>query len=321
MDVDFLTSNIFSLKASKILDYKKIDILVGWSSFSLEAFKNSEYYNFIKILERGSSHIEFQKNILKEEYDLLGLKSKLPSLKLINKEKEEYDLSDYICVPSEFAKKSFLKKGYEKKIIKIPYGVDLKYFNTTKKYKKKDEFNIISVGAISVRKGVIYLIKAFNELNLKNSKLTLIGDIEKGFKKTLLPLINDKIEIISSIKQNSLKEYYNCADVFVTCSIEEGLSMVQIQAMACGLPVISSENSGGEDIINEGEDGFILKIRDKDRLKEKLLLLYENKNLLALMSKKAELKAHTHFSWENYGNKVANFYLDILKKNEKLFLL
>ena len=91
--------------------------------------------------------------------------------------------------------------------------------------------------------------------------------------------------------------------------------------MACGLPVISSENSGGEDIINEGEDGFILKIRDKDRLKEKLLLLYENKNLLALMSKKAELKAHTHFSWENYGNKVANFYLDILKKNEKLFLL
>ena len=66
---------------------------------------------------------------------------------------------------------------------------------------------------------------------------------------------------------------------------------------------------------------FILKIRDKDRLKEKLLLLYENKNLLALMSKKAELKAHTHFSWENYGNKVANFYLDILKKNEKLFLL
>ena len=107
-------------------------------------------------------------------------------LKIIDKEKKEYDLSDYICVPSEFSKKSFLKKGHsEKKIIKIPYGVDLNNFFLPNKKKNNDQFNIICVGSISVRKGVIYLIKAFNELNLKNSKLILIGEIEKGFKKVL----------------------------------------------------------------------------------------------------------------------------------------
>ena len=114
--------------------------------------------------------------------------------------------------------------------------------------------------------------------------------------------------------QNLLKNYYNQADVFVTCSIEEGLSMVQIQAMACGLPIICTKNSGGEDIINEGKEGFILPIRDKYTLKEKLLYLYENKDLRDEMSENALSKATSFLKWEDYGEKITNFYSSILKK-------
>lgn len=315
-DIDFFSSNIFSLRASKCLDFKNTDILVGWSSFSLNSFKISKEYNCLNVLERGSSHIEFQKEILEEEYNLIGLKPMLPSSNIIDKEKKEYNLSDFICVPSDFAKKSFIKKGFkESKIIQIPYGVDLNNFNLEFKKKNTKKFSIISVGKLSVRKGTIYLIKAFNELKINNSELILVGSIEREFEKILKPLLNDKIKIIKPISQNLLKTYYNKANVFVTCSIEEGLSMVQIQAMACGLPIICTTNSGGEDIIDDGESGYILPIRDKEGLKEKLLFFYENSDHLLLMSNKAKKKVHSNFSWEKYGENIINFYSSIFKKN------
>ena len=226
-DIDLITSNLFDNKASKTVDFKNTDIIVGWSSFSLKSFEIAGKYGCIKILERGSSHIEYQRDILEEENDLIGVDCKLPSPKIIDKEKKEYDLSDYICVPSEFSKKSFLKKGFsEKKIIKIPYGVDLNNFFLPNKTKDNSQFNIICVGAISVRKGSIYLLKAFNELNLKNSKLIFIGDIEKGFKKILNMHLNKNVEIIKSVSQNSLRNFYNQASVFVTCPVEDGFGMV-----------------------------------------------------------------------------------------------
>ena len=312
-DIDLITSNLFDYQANKIIDFENTDIIVGWSSFILKSFEIAKNYDCIKILERGSSHIEYQKDILKEEYDLIGMKHNLPSSKIIDKEKKEYNLSDYICVPSEFSKKSFLEKGYdEKKIVKIPYGVDLENFFLSNKIKDNSQFNIICVGAISIRKGIIYLINAFNELNLKNCKLILIGDVEKGFEKILKPFLSDKIKIVSPISQNSLRAFYNQASVFVTCSIEDGFGMVILQAMACGLPVIATKNTGGSEIIDDGVDGFILPIRDTEKLKEKILYLYKNRDELLSMGEKANQKAQNFFSWENYGEKIINFYLSVL---------
>ena len=87
-DVDLFTSKIFEHKASKYINFENTDILVGWSSFSLKSFQLAKKFNCVKILERGSSHIEYQKDILKEEYDLLGLDHNIPSPKLIDKEKK-----------------------------------------------------------------------------------------------------------------------------------------------------------------------------------------------------------------------------------------
>lgn len=313
-DIDLFTSNLFDTKASKNLDLKNTDILVGWSSFSLKSFELANRYSCKKVLERGSSHIEYQKTLLEEEYDLVGLKQNLPSIKIVDKEKKEYDLSDFICVSSNFSKNSFLEKGFnENKIIKIPYGVDLKNFFFSSEIVNDNQFNIICVGTISVRKGVIYLIKAFNELNLKNCKLTLIGEVEKGFEQILKPLLSEKINIIKPVSQNLLRTFYNQASVFITCSIEDGFGMVLLQAMACGLPVIATKNTGGSEIINDGEDGYIIPIRNKEKLKEKILFLYENKDYLSSMGKKAEQKAQNFFSWEDYGEKIINFYSSVLK--------
>ena len=231
----------------------------------------SKKTNCIKILERGSTHIKYQEKILKMEYDELKIKPNLPSQNIIEKELIEYELADYITIPSEFAK-TYLEYGIsESKLIKVPYGVDLKEFKyLNKKRPKGDKFRIISVGTISIRKGSHILIEAFEQLSLNNSELIFVGTIENNFKKILKKFKKLKnVKFISKQKQENLKYFYNNSDIFVLYSLEEGLSMVQAQAMACGLPIICSENTGGSEIVDDGINGYVIPIKNIEILKIK----------------------------------------------------
>ena len=264
-DYNYLLCQYFDYKASKKINYENTDILVGWSGFSKICFTRAKKYNCIKILERGSSHIKFQKEILIQEYNNLGIRPNVPSEKMISKEIEEYDLADFICVPSQYVKESFIKYGIkEDKIIKVPYGVDLKEFHLIKdKKKKNNKFRIISTGSISIRKGSHYLLEAFLNLNLPNSELILVGDVSPEFQKIKKKYSHiTNIKFVKKQKQEVLKYYYNNSDAFVLCSIEEGLAMVQAQAMACGLPVICTTNTGGSEIVDDDISGYIIPIRN-----------------------------------------------------------
>jgi glycosyltransferase involved in cell wall biosynthesis len=316
-DFNDILTEYFDIKAQKLIDFKNLDILVGWSSFSLKSFQFGKNIKCLKILERGSTHIDFQTNIMKEEYLIHNLPLNLPSKYIINKEKMEYQLADYIVVPSEFARQTFLTRGFsEKKIIKIPYGVNLKEFQNKISNKRKGFiFRIIYTGTLSLRKGVLYLLKAFHELNLENSQLLMIGNIDNEIKLKINEYkLNKKIIFKKPISQSKLSEQYSGSNVFITCSIEEGLSMVQLQAMSCGLPIICTPNSGGDEIIDNGNDGFILPIRDTEELKKKILYLYNNKSVCFEMGMRAQKKIKNSFSWESYGKNIISMYKKLLKK-------
>ena len=161
----------------------------------------------------------------------------------------------------------------------------------------------------------MYLLEVFESLDLKNSELLIVGNIEnKILKKIKKYKSNKKIVFKNAVKQSELKKFYNISNIFVTCSIEEGLSMVQLQAMACGLPVICTINSGGQEIIDDNIDGYILPIRNKSSLKEKILFLYNNKLFCEEMGKNAQKKVTKKFSWEMYGQKTISIYQELLKQ-------
>ncbi len=316
---DYLTE-YFDYRASSNLDFDDLDILIGWSSFSYRSFLKAKNKRCISVLERGSTHIEYQNQILIEEYKLLKLRPKKISKHIIEKEKKEYELADYIMVPTEYAKKTFLDKGFsDKKIIKNHYGVDLKEFNYDRDQKEKNpKFRIIYTGTISVRKGIIYLLEAFNQLDLENSELMLIGDIEKDLTSRLNKYKkNKKIVFKKSMKQSDLKKYYNISDVFVLNSIEDGFGMVILQAMACGLPVITSQNTGGSEIIEDDKNGYIIPIRSLEILKKKILFLYNNPKRCFEMGMIAKEKVNSKYSWESYGKRQIDLYLSILKNKYK----
>ena len=240
---------------------------------------------------------------------------------MIKKEIEEYDLADFICVPSEYVKETFIKYGIKKdKIIKIPYGVDLKEFCLVESKKRKDnKFRIISTGSISVRKGSHYLLEAFKELSLPNLELIFVGSFDPDFKKIIKRYSNIKnIKFIKKQKQELLKKFYNDSDLFVLCSIEEGLAMVQAQAMACGLPVICTTNTGGSEIVDENINGHIIPIKDVQLLKERIKNLYYDRRKLKQMSKSAYKKANNELSWEKYGDRMLNTYRGLLKTKNNI---
>ena len=320
-DYNYLLCEYFDNKASDNINYDEVDILVGWSGFSRKCFIKAKKFNCIKILERGSSHIKFQHKILTDEYKSLGIKPNVPSGKMIKKEIEEYDLADFICVPSQYVKETFIKYGIKKdKIIKIPYGVDLKEFCVVESKKRKDnKFRIISTGSISVRKGSHYLLEAFKELSLPNSELIFVGSFDPDFKKIIKRYSNIKnIRFIKKQKQELLRNFYNDSDLFILCSIEEGLAMVQAQAMACGLPVICTTNTGGSEIVDENINGHIIPIKDVQLLKDRIKNLYYDRNKLKQMSKSAYKKANNELSWEKYGNRMLNTYRGLLKTKNNI---
>jgi glycosyltransferase involved in cell wall biosynthesis len=305
---------LFSSLSRRFID--ECDIFVGWSHFSLKPMRKAKELGAVTVIERGSSHISFQMKLLQQERELSGVTLDYGFDKWLDKiielELQEYEEADFVCVPSLFVMRSFLEMNYpEEKIIHIPYGVNLNEFKRVKKI--DNVFRIIHCGSLSVRKGVHYLLKAFYELNLPNSELWLIGTKTNEIVSYLRKYDNGRVFHKGPYSENELYKYYSQGSVFCLMSIEEGLAMVLAQAMACGLPVICTTNTGGEDVVEEGKEGFIIPIRDVQMLKDKIQRFYENPALCKEMGLNA-LNKSQQYTWDSYGDKIAGEYRCLLKK-------
>jgi glycosyltransferase involved in cell wall biosynthesis len=224
----------------------------------------------------------------------------------VEKELKEYEEADYITIPSSFVRRTFLEKGVpESKLIQVPYGVDLSAF---KQVPKEDNiFRVMFAGGMTLRKGVHYLLQAFSELNLPNSELLLLGSYNEEIK-SFFEKYKGQFKWLGHIPQKELYKYYSQGSVFCLPSLEEGMAYVQVQAMVCGLPLICTTNTGGEDLIREGIDGFTVPIRDVEKLKEKIKFLYDNPEICGQMGKSAKEHISQGFTWDDYGDKIVREY-------------
>jgi len=286
----------------------KSDIFHGWMGYSMKSMEIAKKQGAITILECASSHPRSQKKLLMEEYEKYPSNSKTADeLDLIKMEKE-LARADYVLIPSDFVEQSFIDQGFpEKKIIKIPFGVDLKKF-TTKKEKKDNKFRAIFVGSIQLRKGIQYLLQAWDELNLKNAELIIVGRVYPDIQRVI-----DKYKKNKSIKFVGFadpRKYYAQADIAVFPSIEEGSALVNYEAMASGLPLITTFNSGT--IARDGKEALIVPIRNIKILKEKIKYMYSNPDKAKKMGKAARKLVEENYTWEKYGERLINAYRNIV---------
>ncbi len=208
----------------------------------------------------------------------------------------------------------------------IPFGVNTNFFKPLNILKNDKYFQILSVGYLIERKGHEYLIKAIKKVLKKHDdvRLKIVGS--GPLKSKLINLINElklksKVEIVDNIPDEKLLFLYNSSDLFVLPSIvdsqgnTEGLGVVLLEAMACGLPVIGSDVGGISDIIKNGENGILVSQKNIVNLTTEINKMIENEFLLKKYSFKGYEMIYRSFNW----NKISENYLKIminLIKNE-----
>ena len=277
-------------------------ILIALSSKGLHAGRKMQALGGKDICDRGSSHIVYQNEILDEEYKRWGFQWKGTDTRIIAKELKEYDQADFITVPSEFVRNSFIEKGIDSnKIIKIPYGARLDRFQKLGE-PDKNKFSVLWVGGVSLRKGFMYALRAFNDLKHPNKEFIVVGHLSEEINVLLEKENLKDIHFKGTVPNTELLKFYSYADVFLLTSLEEGLAMVQGEALACGCPIISTTNTGAEDLIEDGVEGFIIPIRDTNAILASFQKLLDNPTKRQEMSNNALNRVNRLGGWDTYGN-------------------
>jgi starch synthase len=299
--------NFRSFDAWITRNLKPCDAYIALSGSGLKSGQRAQQLGSKYICDRGSSHIRYQDSIVTEEYRIWGFEQPACDPWMIDREEAEYAKADAITVASEFSRRSFLEMGVPaKKVNKIPYGVKLDSFRRTGE-PAKNSFDILFAGSVSLRKGIPYLLEAFQRFRYPGKRLRLIGNVEPSAKAILAKMDLTGVEILGRMPQHELVEYMSKSHVLVLPSIEDGFGLVITQAMACGCPVISSEHTGGPDLLQDGIAGFVVPIRSAKAIAAHLQQMADDPGLRQRMSEAALLQVQSVGGWHDYGAQYIEF--------------
>ena len=279
------------------------DAFIGLSGAGLLAGRKVQERGGRFVCDRGSTHRQWQYRILKEEYARWGFPHDLYEDKDMVRELAIYAQADAIVVPSQLTRRTFVAEGVAaEKVFAIPYGVRLDRFSKVAD-PPSDTFEVLFVGSVSIRKGVPYALEAFARLKHPKKRLRLVGGMSSEVEALLPKLPQANVEIVGILPQSELVEVMSRSHVLLLPSIEEGLALVQGQALACGCPVIATEATGAEDLFSDGVEGFILRSPDVAQIAEKLQMLADDASLQRRMSEAALVRVQALGGWKRYGER------------------
>ena len=214
---------------------------------------------------------------------------------------DEIAMADAILVGSTYAADSFVAAGVARsKMRVVPYGVDLATFCPGPASAATSGFEVIYAGQLTQRKGLSYLLRGYQRFARPGTRLTLVGS-SVGDPAAVAPYAH-LFEHVPHQTRPALAERYRAADVFVFPTLIEGMPLVVLEAMACGLPVIVTANGPG-DIVRDGVEGFVIPERDDEAVADRLERLHRDPALRRAMGQAAAQRAH-EFSWRAYATKA-----------------
>lgn len=276
------------------------DVFIGMSGLCVEsAHAARARFGAKVIIERGSRHILSQKHIL-DDLRRRGLPAEVVPDYAVERELAGYSLADRIAVPAIHVEQSFLEHGVPReKLFRNPFGVDLSMFPPTPAPSGPPV--LLFVGAWSYQKGADVLERAWRQLpGVQLLHVGAVGDVP-------LPSASGFTHL-DPVPQWRLREFYARAHVFVLASRQEGLALVQAQALASGLPVVCTDRTGGEDLQRGLDDpGWVRVVPadDADALAE---------GIRAMLPRAMSLKGDRHLlgvgrdtlAWAAYGRRYAD---------------
>jgi starch synthase len=254
------------------------------------------------VCDRGSTHQRYQENVVAEEYRRWGATPAASAPHIVVREEKIYAQADAITVPSTVAKRSFIAMGVPaEKVHVIPYGVRLDQFTRTAE-PEVGAFNVLFAGQVSLRKGIPYLLQAFAAVKHPQKTLTVVGSVQDDVRALLPTLPQDGVTFTGSIPQAELAKKMSASHLLVLPSVEEGLALVQGQAMACGCPVLATTATGAEDLFTDGVEGFIVADRDVAALTERMQQVADDPALRRKLSEASLERVKFLGGWDQYGD-------------------
>jgi glycosyltransferase involved in cell wall biosynthesis len=267
------------------------------------------------LLTALNTHIDNVAARLTEEHRRLGIQS--PSFVhpgMLRRVRREIERASCIQTISKLAKESFVERGVppEKVEVVLP-AVDLNYFHPVAK--KDETFRVLAVLTIDPRKGAYYLFQAFEKAAIPGSELVIIGATGDHWSKQMLAQFRSRMNNIriqsADVFKAPVETTYGQGSVMVHPAIEDGFALAVGQGLACGLPVITTPQTGAAEVIADGQNGYVLEPRDVDGLVDRLRLLARNQSLLDRM-RAAAPQAVAHLGYPQFAANMARLYTRLL---------
>ena len=283
----------FDRAATKAIE--KCDLFIGGLMGFHSQIKKAKKLGAKTLLIRFSTHHLHQQRVLQGVYARNGMNVFPDGL---YKTLKEYKLADYFLVLSEYCKYTYVLNGISpEQVFVVSPGMDVDKFSFDKPH--TNSFRVLFVGTNPVRKGLPYLLKAWKELVDEGLK----GELVVHTVVSHVPIANTTI-IPHWLSEKDLVDLYHNCSLTILPSLEEGFAASNLESMACGRPIISTNVTGAEEAITDYKEGILIPPCNVKAIKEAILFFYENPNELAKMGPNARQTAE-EYTWERFRLNIA----------------
>lgn len=287
------------------------DLFHGWSGECVRTLREAQRLGIPSLIEIPTWHRHKGKSkparLTKSERERAaltgwhGIKNRL----LVTRQQmlEEYDLASLILVLSEKAEETFLAAGVPReKLFRHQRGVDVERFTPAER--PPEIFRAAFVGALIRRKGVHQLLEVWQRLGLRNAELVLVGTVHDEILPALEQFGGPTVRVPGFTAR--VEDVYRSAAVHIFPSTCEGSAKATYEAAACGIPQITTRESG--DVVLHEVNGLIIPPDHPDALAEAILRLYHDRDLCARMGAAGRQRAVEKFTWEHFRLRLIEAY-------------
>lgn len=287
---------------------QNIDAVYGYEDCAEQLFEMGQKIGIRRVYDLPIAYWQTLQRLLKEEADrypewVPTLNGMRDSREKLARKTRELDLAELVICPSAFVLESLPETvRLSKRCLVVPFGSPSMNGSADVKPRLGDKaLRVLFAGALTQRKGLADVFAAMKLVDSKEIELVVMG--------SLLRPLDWYREKFSRFQYEPPRSHRDVLELMQTChvlvlpSIVEGRALVQQEAMACGLPLIVTRNAGGDDLIVEGETGFLVPIRAPDAVAEKINWFASNRAKIPDMAIAAQKRA-SQLTWQGYGEKV-----------------
>ncbi len=234
----------------------------AFNGAALELFHSARAGCRTTVLEQTIAPISVVEPLLNEEQERYpGWEAPIESYELADewsrREADEWSLADYVICGSHFVSQALRDAGVPaERTVVVPYGIE-KSFSPASPRTHAAPLRVLVVGTVCLRKGMQYVLEAAKLLR-DSVSIRVAGSV------SILPGARRELErhvtLLGPVPRSKMKSLYEWADIFLLPSLCEGSATATYEALSCGLPVVTTRNSGS--VVRDGVEGFLIPIRD-----------------------------------------------------------